>query len=644
MKVVIIGGGIAGYSLAILLQKKGIDFALFEKENKKTDKGLAFLIHEDAVAILRELLGTDETDDFPGWLVNEINLKWHTNEDIKTDGMGNWSCMKRSMLVSKLKDQIPEDKIFFEHSFSHFKYEDGKAISVEFKNGNRVFGDVFVGADGAKSAVRKELFGEVDYTKVEVKELVGLVSMEQWVKEKPQTFTKYISSKESLTFGVIPANENLVVWFMQYPIEMQMGFSDSPDSLKEFCKEVLHDFPEPVHQIIELNKFENSFVWYGTDFETLKSFHKSNVVLIGDAAHMALPFTSAGTTNALIDAAIIADTLFPTSNVEQVFKAYYSLRAPMVSMHLEFGRTCKNNFLNRDFSSKAIPIPLIKESGTTIVSNVGKPKVKILYFTDPICSTCWMIQPQIRKLLLLYGSSIDLKYHMGGLLPSWETYTKGRIKKPDDAASYWKELAETNTMPIFSDVWENDPLQSSYPPSIAIKAAQFQDKAKASLFLRHLNELVFFESKNISDTKVIMDAAEFVGLNVSKLIQDMESEGENAFNLDLELAKEYKLKSLPTFVFSIAGKEPIILSSYQEFEAFESALLTLLPSAQKHCFSKEIEDLFLNYFSYTQYELAYLSSLSETDLQSQLNKLLASGFMKEIKHGGQILYRKTNVA
>ncbi|TXI87940.1 MAG: DsbA family protein, partial [Crocinitomicaceae bacterium] len=59
-------------------------------------------------------------------------------------------------------------------------------------------------------------------------------------------------------------------------------------------------------------------------------------------------------------------------------------------------------------------------------SNV-KP-IKIIYFTDPICSSCWGIEPQLRKLKLEYGNAIEIEYRMGGLLPDW-SYNSGGISK-----------------------------------------------------------------------------------------------------------------------------------------------------------------------------------------------------------------------
>jgi hypothetical protein len=56
----------------------------------------------------------------------------------------------------------------------------------------------------------------------------------------------------------------------------------------------------------------------------------------------------------------------------------------------------------------------------------NKKPVKIIYYTDPICSSCWGIEPQLRRLKLEYGSNIEVEYRMGGLLPNW-SYNSGGI-------------------------------------------------------------------------------------------------------------------------------------------------------------------------------------------------------------------------
>src|SRR5690606_23094577 len=137
--------------------------------------------------------------------------------------------------------------------------------------------------------------------------------------------------------------------------------------------------------------------------------------------------------------------------------------------------TLKNNPLLCDIETGMCETTDGKTATSSNIVQAGKKSIKLIYYTDPICSSCWGIEPQLRKLKLEYGNAIKIDYRMGGLLPDW-SYNSGGIGKPSDVASHWDEVSAHYDMPIDGDVWLEDPLDSSYPPSIAFKAAQMQDR------------------------------------------------------------------------------------------------------------------------------------------------------------------------
>ena len=175
-----------------------------------------------------------------------------------------------------------------------------------------------------------------------------------------------------------------------------------------------------------------------------------------------------------------------------------------------------------------------------IKSNI-KP-VKVIYYTDPICSSCWGIEPQLRKLKLEYGDNLEIEYRMGGLLPDWN-YNSGGINKPSDVAFHWDEVSVYYDMPIDGNLWLEDPLSSSYPPSIAFKAAQIQDNEKAILFLREIKEMVFLQKKNIAKWEHLELAAKNVGIDIVQFKQDYEGKAKELFNEDLKLGRELGVRA-----------------------------------------------------------------------------------------------------
>ena len=129
--------------------------------------------------------------------------------------------------------------------------------------------------------------------------------------------------------------------------------------LRELCQNLLKDFPAEVQSVLRHNDFKTSYIWNTRDFDLLPDFHYQNVVLIGDAAHVALPFTSAGTTNAMLDAKILSRCLFDYSELNTAFTSYYQSRAESIREHVSLGRELRDSFLS---SSSLGTIPLISDA------------------------------------------------------------------------------------------------------------------------------------------------------------------------------------------------------------------------------------------------------------------------------------------
>lgn len=253
-------------------------------------------------------------------------------------------------------------------------------------------------------------------------------------------------------------------------------------------------------------------------------------------------------------------------------------------------------------------------------TQVSEKSVKLVYYTDPICSSCWGIEPQLRKLKLEYGKAIEIDYRMGGLLPDWN-YNSDGIGKPSDVAGHWDEVSVFYDMPIDGDLWLEDPLDSSFPPSIAFKAAQIQDDKKAQLFLREIREMVFLQKKNISKWEHLATAAQIVGLDVAQLKTDFEGRANGMFQADLALGKELGVRGFPTvFFLDHAGGKEIVYGA-RPYAFYEMAILKLDPEIRKSEYRKNWESLFAIYPTLTAKEFSELSGTPRLECETVLNAL-----------------------
>jgi 2-polyprenyl-6-methoxyphenol hydroxylase-like FAD-dependent oxidoreductase/predicted DsbA family dithiol-disulfide isomerase len=628
MKVTIIGGGIAGLAQGIFLKKNGHDVTVFERTSEVQTRGHAFLMNGDGLNHLKSF--TDKNSkDIPAKKVDLFSFKRPNNEQLIKIGLDDWYCIKRVDLINYLVSFYNSDTLKFGCDFSHFEYEGEKVKAVVFKNGSSAESDIFIGADGSNSATRKALFGPTTYTPVEVKEVVGISAYSK--SSEYNIFQKFQSAQMGLSCGFIPATDNECVWFMQYDSRFEKDYNvQSPEQLKEFCHAMLKEFPEEVKNVLDGNNFGTSYIWNTHDFDLLPTFHKENVVLIGDAAHLALPFTSSGTTNAIKDAAVLTECLASTQSIQMAFAMYYDQRSNELVNHIQQGRDLKQIFLEPDkYSERGFILPLISDKYKAKKKAIEKP-LTITYFTDPICSSCWVLQPLLRKLLLEYDDYIKIDYHMGGLLPSWENFDDKRIAKPTDAAQLWEEIRAKEKIPIDGDIWLEDPLMSSYPPCIAFKAAQLQDKDKAIFFLRRLKEMLFMEKKNINNWENLERAALFCGLDAALLQKNMKKEGIDDFKKDLAKANELNIRVFPTLIFERKGMESEILKGLKTYEIIEQTILKYVPDAKKNSNLPTPANLFKLYNNMTEKEFAFLLSIDQPAADAELEKLNHQGLIQKV--------------
>jgi len=305
----------------------------------------------------------------------------------------------------------------------------------------------------------------------------------------------------------------------------------------------------------------------------------------------------------------------------------------------------QNNPLMCDPESGICEIPTNNTNTADSTSvKANKKPIKIIYYTDPICSSCWGIEPQLRKLKLEYGKNLEIEYRMGGLLPDW-SYNSGGISKPSDVAHHWDEVSVYYDMPIDGNVWLEDPLSSSYPPSIAFKAAQMQDNEKAILFLREIREMVFLQKKNISKWEHLELAAKKVDLEIDKFKAAYEGKAKELFEEDLKLGKKLGVRGFPTIYFIDATGNKEMVYGSKPYDTFENALLKLFPRASKTTYDKTWNAVFSKYHSLTAKEFSELTETPRNESEKYLDDLTAKGHLEKLttKNGAIWTLKNTNL-
>lgn len=177
-------------------------------------------------------------------------------------------------------------------------------------------------------------------------------------------------------------------------------------------------------------------------------------------------------------------------------------------------------------------------------------QIKVIYYTDPVCSTCWILDPYLKKLQLKFGDLLDIEYRMGGLIMDCDE-VKNSGGCPDFCvATLWKNESTKHNVQLGGEVWKKDPIKSTIPPSLGYYAALRQSKKKAELFLRAIKEKIFLQEKNIGTEEKVVTAAIECGLNLHQFMADWQSSSTRArFNRHLLEKTKWEVKSFPTLIF-----------------------------------------------------------------------------------------------
>ncbi|KFH70617.1 hypothetical protein MVEG_03467 [Podila verticillata NRRL 6337] len=165
--VLISGGGIGGLTLALLLYKANIPFLVFERAKELKPLGSGISMGPSVAALFKQLGIWDEfverskvyhtmhmyKEDLT--LVNTITAPWLEEET----GYFN-SVISRPQLVDLLIHSLPRDRVLLGKRILSFSQNESN-VMINCSDNSSYYGDILVGADGAYSAVRQNLYKQL---------------------------------------------------------------------------------------------------------------------------------------------------------------------------------------------------------------------------------------------------------------------------------------------------------------------------------------------------------------------------------------------------------------------------------------------------------------------------------------------------
>ncbi|WP_428149686.1 FAD-dependent monooxygenase [Brevundimonas sp.] len=342
MRIQIIGAGLGGLVAALALRDAGHDVEVHEAAPSLGEVGAGLTLSRGAQHVFRALGIQDRvarsacrSSAFPflhyktGRLLNGAHDHGDGGPDDGIDDVARQ--IHRADLHSVLVEAFAErgPPVVTGHRLTGFDQDDN-GVTARFADGSIAQGDALIGADGVKSVVRAQLWGDgeprftgqIAYRFLVPAEIArphmgfgrGAVFLGPGL-----TFNRYTLRGGQIVNGVgIVRTET---WTGE-------GWS-TPASREEILKafEGWHpDVPGLIGQA------EHAIKWGIFDRAPLPGWTQGRVTLLGDAAHAMLPFLGMGAAMAIEDAMILARSFAAEPDVASAFARYEAARLPRTTL------------------------------------------------------------------------------------------------------------------------------------------------------------------------------------------------------------------------------------------------------------------------------------------------------------------------
>ncbi|KAF9955507.1 hypothetical protein BGZ65_003345 [Modicella reniformis] len=315
----IVGAGVGGLFLAILLQRAGIDYEIFERASQIKPLGSAMVTGPNILPVFEQLGLLEQVEKIA--------------KPLKRLNIYNGSLEKLGTVEANTKErQIPPHKLHLRKKVLAMQEID-EGVKIRCSDNSMYIGDILVGADGAYSGVRQSLYKQLAREKLLPKcdeedlsmRYTCLVGTTQsldneklpYLADEFSHFEIVLAkdSSESVACFTIPDNKICWLYTVQLsgssPNERFRNSEWGPEAAASMCEKVRHfkaPFGLTMGNLIDVSPKEtiSKVMLEERLFET---WYHGRTVLVGDACHKMLPSAGQGAINAMQDATILANCI-----------------------------------------------------------------------------------------------------------------------------------------------------------------------------------------------------------------------------------------------------------------------------------------------------------------------------------------------
>ncbi|KAB8200496.1 hypothetical protein BDV34DRAFT_232212 [Aspergillus parasiticus] len=332
-KVIIAGGSIAGLSLALMLEKNGIDFLVLEAYPSIAPQvGASIGLLPNGLRILDQLGCYESVIEMAEYPVDKVIFRDSRGRLVRSlenfnqliTGRHGYPIVffERRMLIQILYDKIQDKSKVLTSQRVQTVYISQSHVTVTTKEGQSYKGDIVVGADGIHSMVRRQMWEEArktDPSWIDPSEENALPATYACIfgisEGVPGIEKGSLSSVFNEKFSyLIPSGPGAkAYWFLVRNMGKTMYGPDIPRFTKQeeetLVKKHWDDQITPTVRFSDLYKNKTSSVYTSLPEYVYKRWYFQRIMTIGDSCHKFEPLTGQGGNSAIETAAALTNHL-----------------------------------------------------------------------------------------------------------------------------------------------------------------------------------------------------------------------------------------------------------------------------------------------------------------------------------------------
>ncbi|MGP4070003.1 FAD-dependent oxidoreductase [Halobacillus sp. B29] len=374
MKVIIVGGGIAGLTLAYWLNKNGNEVQVIEKASELRTEGymLDFFGPGYDVAEKMGILDSLQRIHYP---ISGLEFR---SEDGKFKYELPYPSLRHlfngrhfNFLRGDLEQVLyglVKDRVDFKFGLTiNDVQQDDNQVHMKFSDGSRGTADLVVGADGVRSRVRSLVFGDHHNYIKHMGYYTAAYIIENSCMSKPLNNAFYSLSSPELQASVYPIRGDRSATFFLYKSSQKEEHLFREEAINELNHHFKH-MGWVVPELLDQAEEASDFYFDEVSQVVMPQWSKGRVVLVGDSCQAVSLMAGQGASLAMTGAYVLSRSLQESNDVKQALEKYENDLKPQVMKTQASGRKFAHYFLPdtrwriiiRDVTMRISVLPVVR--------------------------------------------------------------------------------------------------------------------------------------------------------------------------------------------------------------------------------------------------------------------------------------------